>query len=73
MRGAGSDLREATATEEVRLNAARSALFTASGSTVEFDGLLRRVVRDIPLPRPLEGAILASNPPVIRGISVNLF
>jgi hypothetical protein len=43
------------------------------GSTVEFDGLLRRVVRDIPLPRPLEGAILASNPPVIRGISVNLF
>jgi hypothetical protein len=56
---------------EACLNAARSALFTASGgSTVEFDRLLRRVVRDILLPRTLEGAILASNPSGIREISL---
>jgi hypothetical protein len=47
-----------------------SALFTASvRSTAKFDRLLRRMVRDILLPRTLEEAILASNPPGIRGMS----
>ena len=39
-------------------------------STAQFDRPLRRVVRDILLPRTLEGATLTSNPPRIRGISV---
>jgi hypothetical protein len=38
-------------------------------STDGFDRLLRHVVRDILLPRTLEGAILASQPPGIRGMS----
>ena len=43
--------------------AVSSALFTASvRSTAEFDRLLRRVVRDILLPKTLEAPILASNP-----------
>jgi hypothetical protein len=54
-------VRQAVAAEAC-LNAARSALFTASvRSTAEFDRPLRRVVRDMLLPRTLEGAILASN------------
>ena len=60
MRNAGADVRQAVAVAAC-LNAARSTLFTASvRATAEFDRPLRRLVREMLLPKTLEGAILAS-------------
>jgi hypothetical protein len=56
-------MRQAT-TGEVRLHERKAARLGASAqSTGGFDRLLRTRVRDLPLPKTPEGAIMATNDP----------
>jgi hypothetical protein len=61
-------VRQLTAAK-VRLDSGKSVLFTASAQSIDRFDRLPRARCDLSLPKPPEGAIVASQLPGIRGMS----